>query len=148
MDKMMLKDIFETVAYTILIPAIPIVGALLIGWLKEKYSHIKVAGWDIDTKIIWEELDTAVAKFQPLADQFKANGSNITPEQKDILHKQVSEYLATTLKTAGIDLAKRVPTELLNQWISDKVADRAKSAETHAAVLANAPVAAPKIING
>jgi hypothetical protein len=94
--------------------------------LKQKVDALKLGKWNSVADLAFDELDTAVTKLQPLADDMKkkATDGKLDDAQIAELKRQAIAFAHDNLLPVGIDVAKQIPATLLEGWVTHLVEAR------------------------
>jgi len=142
---------FKAAAIQVFVPVLCALFTALAGygvaWLRKKAQEANLGVWKDAAEIVFDELDTAITKFQPLVDEMKAKAKDgkLDAEQVAILQAKAIDFVQTQLKPQGIDVAKTVGAEMLSGWVTHLVEMRknpalAANVNTAASVLSKPPL--------
>jgi len=118
-----------------------------VAWLRKKAQEANLGVWKDSAEIVFDELDTAITKFQPLVDEMKAKAKDgkLDAAQVALIQAKAIDFVQTQLKPQGIDVAKTVGAEMLSGWVTHLVEMRKDPAlvanvNTATSVLAKPPL--------
>lgn len=98
--------------------------------LRTKCDSLKLGKWNQILDQVFDAADTAVTKFQPTVDNWKAENRSgkLTGDQVQSLKDDTVAYVQAVLKPAGIDVLHHVSEETIGDWVTHIVEARKNTA--------------------
>jgi hypothetical protein len=118
---------FKAAALQVFVPVLCALFTALAGygvaWLRKRAEEANLGVWKDAAEIVFDELDTAITKFQPLVDEMKAKAKDgkLDSDQIAALQAKAIDFVQTQLKPQGINVLKTVGAEMLSGWVTHLV---------------------------